>query len=214
MRVLRSRSDNDPADSLMGAKDEQSGGSSWKQLPILAKSLAGVLSAQQCEAIKKDALALGLLPAQVAKRSAGGTKRSRHRTSDAVRLPRTPDREWLVSHLREKSEAVNAEFWRFAITGIEDLQVLRYKPMQFFRWHFDTYGGSSSRKVTCIINLSSPQSYWRGGLQVRGPHPDRAIAPLQGAGTWFPTYVQHRATAPWWGERWVLVAWLTGPAWI
>lgn len=196
----------------MNQKQEHGGVSSWQQQAILAKSIAGVLTVEQCEAIKTDALALGLRPADVVKRG-GGRKRSRHRTSDAVKLPRTPEREWLADHLWKRSEAVNAEFWRFAITGIEDLQVLRYRPMQFFRWHFDEYGGSS-RKLTCIVNLSSPQSYWRGGLQVRGPHSGRALAPLQGAGTWFPTYVQHRATAPWWGERWVLVAWLTGPAWV
>jgi hypothetical protein len=190
---------------------EQGATSSWKQLPLFAKSLGGVLTVEQCEAIKTDALALGLRPAEVVKR--GASKQSRHRTSDAVRLPRTPEREWLVDHLWKKSEAVNAEFWKFAVTGIEGLQVLRYRPMQFFRWHFDTYGGTF-RKLTCIVSLSSPQSYWRGGLEVRAPHPDRAVAPLQGAGTWFPTYVQHRATAPWWGERWVLVAWLTGPAWV
>ena len=197
----------------MNLKQEQGAERAWRQVPLHVKSVRAVLTVEECEAIKNDAMALGLRRAEVVRRVGKATKPSPRRTNDFVKLPRSPDREWLIERLMAKSEDLNQRLWRFAITGMDGVEVLRYKPMQFFKWHFDTYPGSA-RKITCIINLSSPRSYWRGGLQVRGLHPDHAIAPLQGAGTWFPTYLHHRATAPWWGERWVLVAWLTGPDWI
>ena len=60
----------------MNLKQEQPAGDQWRQSPLFAKSLPGILTVEQCEAIKKDALALGLNPAQVVKRGGGGTKRS------------------------------------------------------------------------------------------------------------------------------------------
>src|SRR5512145_862373 len=107
-------------------------------------------------------------------------------------------------------EKVNAEHWRFALTGIETMQVLRYRPMQRFKWHYDVAPGVG-RKITCIVSLAPPESYWRGKLELMAGHQDYPLAPLQGSATLFPSYIVHRATAPWWGERWSLVAWLTGP---
>jgi hypothetical protein len=91
--------------------------------------------------------------------------------------------------------------------------VLRYRPLARAKWHFDVYVGSN-RKLVCVVNLSSPDDYWRGGLEVKGPHEDAPLAPLQGSGTWFPAYIEHRALAPWRGERWSLFAAMTGPAWV
>ena len=182
----------------------------WKQHPLHAKSREGVLTPAQCEAIKRDALAAGMSRAVVLTKT--GPRPSRKRTCDDVRLPRNPEREWLYRLILDSTERVNARYWRFAITGVEDIRVLRYRPLQRFQWHYDAYAGSL-RKLTCIVNLSNPRSYRGGGLQVLGKHHGDAVAPRQGAGTWFPTYLRHRATAPWLGERWVLVAWLTGPPW-
>lgn len=183
----------------------------WKQRPLHPKSVPGLLMAEECEIVKTDALAAGMGRALV--RTPEGTREAKSRTCDVARLPRTPEREWLYARLMTTSEATNAEYWRFALTGMEEIQVLRYKPMQRFDWHFDT-GHGSSRKLTCVVNLSPPRSYWRGGLEVRGDYHGKAKARLQGTATWFPTYLRHRASAPWWGERWSLVTWLSGPPWV
>lgn len=89
------------------------------------------------------------------------------------------------------------------------VRILRYRPFQRFRWHTDARP-EGIRKLTCIVALSPRGTHWRGGLEVRGEHQGRATARREGSVTWFPSYVRHRATAPWWGERWVLVTWLTG----
>jgi len=182
----------------------------WEQYALLAKSTCNVLSSAECDAVKKDALSVGLSRAMVIKGKR--IRPSRNRNSDQAVLLRTPEREWLYQRILSLTEAVNSECWRFAVTDIENMHVLRYRPTQRFKWHYDTYPGAR-RKLTCVINLSAHTSYWRGGLQLKGPHQHKERARMQGAATLFPSFIMHKAAAPWWGERWVLVAWLTGPAW-
>lgn len=185
----------------------------WKQFALYAKSVPSLLTVEECNAVKEDALSLGIEPARVLTARTGSSQISPMRTCGSVSLPRMAEREWLYERLFKASEAVNARYWRFALDGMEDLRVLRYRSFQFFRWHYDVFPGSS-RKVTCVVNLSSPKSYWRGGLEINGWQAGEKEAHLQGAATWLPGYLRHRAKAPWLGERWVLVAWLTGPAWV
>ena len=135
------------------------------------------------------------------------------RTNFHARLPRNEQNEWLYARVMAKGREINEEFWRFAIDGIDEIQVLRYRPMQRIDWHFDTAAGYH-RKIACVVTLSPPESHWRGELEIVGRHDNKSEAPLQGAATWFPTYLRHRATRPWWGERWSFVAWLTGPDWV
>ena len=113
-------------------------------------------------------------------------------------LRRTPETEWLYERILAVGAKLNAEHWRFAITGIENMQVLRYRPMQRFRWHYDALPG---RKLTCVVNLAAPGAYWRGRLELIGSHEDPSFAPLQGSATVFPSYLLHRATAPSYGIR-------------
>jgi PKHD-type hydroxylase len=179
-----------------------------KQHLMLARTLPRVLSPADCEIVKQAALAAGLSRSMV--RTSRRLKASRRRTSYQALLARTPELEWLYERMLAVGKKANAEHWRFALSGIETLQVLRYRPRQRFRWHHDVAPGSG-RKITCVVNLVPPGSYWRGRLELMAPHQDGAIAPLQGSATLFPSYIMHRATAPWWGERWSLVAWFTGP---
>ncbi|NBT06689.1 MAG: 2OG-Fe(II) oxygenase [Betaproteobacteria bacterium] len=81
-------------------------------------------------------------------------------------------------------------------------------------WHYDTYTSEPPvRKLTAVVNLSAPEEYIGGGLQVKADMVNTQFIREQGAGCWFPSYIEHRARAPIWGTRWVLVAWFTGPAW-
>lgn len=184
---------------------------SWRQKPLRAVSIPGVLTPDECELVKRDALATGLSKPRTT--PGQGRNSATKRTCEEVQLPHTLQREWLYETLLDKTAAVNEENWRFAVTGIEDLHVIRYRSWQRFSWHFDSHIGSP-RKLTCVVSLSLPNTHWRGGLQVKGRHEGRKVAPLLGSGTWFPAYLEHRAKAPWLGERWVLVALLTGPAWV
>jgi hypothetical protein len=195
---------------MLGIESGEVAEDTWCQKSLRAVSISGVVTVAQCEAVKQDALATGLTRIGSI---AGKRRQLRERVCDEACLPRTPERDWLYELILAKSEAVNQENWRFALTGVEDFRVIRYRPGGRAAWHFDKFLGSP-RKITCVVSLSSPDSYWRGGLRVRSRHEGKAVAPLQGSATWFPAYLEHRATAPWRGERWVLVTSLTGPAWV
>jgi hypothetical protein len=113
--------------------------------------------------------------------------------------------------INELTTAINAEHYRFDITGVQQLQILRYSPLQ-------SSGGIGIRllerpQADAVVNLSAPTEYLGGGLQVKADIDNVRFIREQGAGCWFPSYIEHRARAPIWGTRWVLVAWLTGPAW-
>jgi PKHD-type hydroxylase len=180
----------------------------WTQQSMLATTLAGVLSPAECETVKQLAMAAGLNPSLAY--TSKGVGKNKQRTSYQALLPRAPEIEWLYEKIRAVGDKANAQHWRFTITGMENMQVLRYRPLQRFKWHTDSYPGSG-RKITCVVNLATPGSHWRGKLQLMGSHLGHTSAGQQGAATFFPSYLLHRATAPWWGERWSLVAWFTGP---
>ena len=182
----------------------------WQQRAVGAKSVPGVLSRAECDALIARAGESGLSRAKVLR--SGESLVSAGRTNERAALPRTPDVEWLYDRIMSATQEVNRELWRFEITGIDAIEVLRYRPGQKFDWHFDTHG-TLRRKITCVINLSDPASYWRGGLVLRAAHLEKKRSREQGAATLFPSYIQHRARPPLWGTRWSLVAWLTGPQW-
>ena len=122
--------------------------------------------------------------------------------------------KWLYSYVAAVTDEVNSEHYRFDITDMQQLQVLRYRPGQWFRWHFDAIETEGDiRKMTMVINLSRPNDYYLGGLRVDGNWHNVKHAEDQGAASFFPSWMKHCARAPIWGTRWVLVAWITGPAW-
>lgn len=180
----------------------------WRQQPTRGITLSGVLAAEECAAVRQAAHAAGLSQSKVIK---GNEQRaSKERTSRQARLLRGPETEWLFARMLAVGAKVNDELWRFALTGIENFQVLRYRPMQRFLWHYDSLPGAG-RKITCIVNVGEPGGHWRGKLELMASHEDGSFSRLPGSATFFPSYLVHRATAPWWGERWSLVTWLTGP---
>jgi len=149
----------------------------WQQKPMRAVSVPRLLTPEQCDAIRRDAIETGFENA-VARDAAGRVYKNKIRFYTVTRLPRQPEREWLYQLILAKTEEVNRENWRFAVTGIEDVRVNRYTPGKRAKWHFDVHIGSD-RKIICVVNLSAPGDYWRGGLQVRGRHENRRIAPFK-----------------------------------
>jgi hypothetical protein len=170
-----------------------------------------VLTPSQCDMIRNDAEVIGMKRATVLKKN-GKTRNSFARTCSSCWVPMAQHYKWLYSIMGELTASINSEYWKFDITGAQQFQILKYNPLQQFWWHFDTFSGSD-RKLTAVVNLSAPHEYLGGGLQVKADIDNASFIREQGAGCWFPSYIEHRARAPIWGTRWVLVAWFTGPAW-
>lgn len=92
----------------------------------------------------------------------------------------------------------------------------------FFDWHMDTFFAEHNRrrdycmhrKLTMILQLSDPNSYEGGALEIKAnPPPDAEEIRRQGAMIVFPSFTQHRLTPVTRGVRHSLVAWMEGPYW-
>ena len=188
--------------------------SEFKQKVLTAAVDRYVLTPSQCMMLRQDAQVIGMKRAPVLSKDGVTRTVSRTRTCSSCWVPFAKHYEWIYKVMRELTDSINAEQWRFDIQGIQQLQILRYSPLQKFSWHWDCYTSEAPvRKLTAVINLSAPTEYLGGGLQVKADIENVRFIREQGAGCWFPSYIEHRARAPIWGTRWVLVAWLTGPSW-
>ena len=183
----------------------------FKQKILTAVTVPQVLTRGQCELVIYDANKIGMKRAPVLSRD-GTNVKSRTRTCDSCWVPKSPHFQWLYNYVAAVVDEVNNEHYQFDIQDMQNLQVLRYRPFQKFKWHFDTYDGSD-RKLTCVINLSRPEEYVGGGLRVEGDWHGVEKSSHQGSANFFPTWIKHKARAPIWGTRWALVAWITGPSW-
>jgi PKHD-type hydroxylase len=170
-----------------------------------------VLTPAQCMMLRDDAQIIGMKRAAVMNKD-GTTKRSYTRTCSSCWVPNSQHHKWIYNIMNELTKAINEDNWKFDITGVQQLQILKYNAFQRFMWHYDLYNGSD-RKLTAVVNLSDPTEYLGGGLQIKADIDNVQFIREQGAGCWFPSYFEHRARAPIWGTRWVLVGWFTGPAW-
>ncbi|NBW22721.1 MAG: 2OG-Fe(II) oxygenase [Caulobacteraceae bacterium] len=183
----------------------------FKQKILTAVTVPNIFTQSQCEMIIRDAEVIGMKRAPVMAKD-GSFVNYRTRTCDSCWLPKAAHFGWIYNYLAAVVDQVNTEHYRFDVMDMQNLQILRYRPLQKFDWHFDTFDGSD-RKLTCVVNLSRPEEYIGGGLRVAGDWHNSDKSTHQGSANFFPTWIKHKARAPIWGTRWALVAWITGPAW-
>jgi len=102
--------------------------------------------------------------------------------------------------------------WNFDIWGYQDLlQYTKYYGNGgHYDWHADLGPGISNRKLSCVLQLSTPEEYEGGELQMN-PGGDIMSVP-KGLGTicFFPSFLLHRVTPLTSGTRKSLVTWLCG----
>jgi predicted 2-oxoglutarate/Fe(II)-dependent dioxygenase YbiX len=136
-----------------------------------------------------------------------------HRAGRTRLIPRSADFDDVYALLLDIANHLIRAYFRLDITDI-------VKPPQFveypagrghFHWHND-YGLEtpiSSRKLTISIQLSDPDTYDGGDLEVFGcPDP---LPRERGSAIVLPAYVEHRVTPVTRGVRSALIGWLAGP---
>ena len=80
-----------------------------------------------------------------------------------------------------------------------------------FTWHIDRNMGIATRKLSLSLQLSAPEDYEGGDLELWfGGEPVKANRE-RGMITFFPSYVMHRVTPVTKGVRYSLVCWVSGP---
>lgn len=151
---------------------------------------------------------------------AGGMKSEEElkqvRRSQVSWLNKTPDTAWVFEKLGHIASSLNAQYYRFDLTGFgEALQLTNYDQSEqgMYGWHQD-YGGkiSPSRKLSLVLQLTDPSQYEGGNLQVITSGQPQTVRKQRGLVAAFPSYVLHQVTPVTNGNRQSLVAWISGPA--
>ena len=113
---------------------------------------------------------------------------------------------------------LNSRYFRYDVTGFsEGLQFAEYRsPDGNYNWHVDRIGNFIPRKLSISVQLSDPDSYEGGDLELcdADQNDENYIMRLpraRGKLLMFPSWMPHRVTPVTSGVRHSLVGWVTGP---
>jgi PKHD-type hydroxylase len=138
------------------------------------------------------------------------------RRSKVSWLNNTQDTRWVFEKLAHVTSSLNAQFYRFDLTGFgESLQLTNYDQSEhgMYGWHQDYGGGRSvSRKLSLVLQLTDPAQYEGGNLQVMTSAEPVTVRKQRGLIAAFPSYQLHQVTPVTKGNRQSLVAWVSGPS--
>lgn len=139
------------------------------------------------------------------------------RRADIAWLDDLPAGAWLMEQLIGTVAEANRSSFGFDISEFsESAQIARYSAERqgHFDWHSDIGAGAlaATRKLTIVVQLSDPDAYEGGVLELRADSNVHQAPRLQGMATVFPSFVLHRVTPVTAGTRWSLTLWAHGPA--
>lgn len=139
---------------------------------------------------------------------------SKIRRSKVRWLNNNPDTRWVFKKLAHVASSLNAEFYRFDLTGFgEPLQLTNYDQAEhgMYGWHQD-YNAKISRKLSLVLQLTDPAEYEGGNLQIMSGGEVVTVRKERGLVAAFPAYQLHQVTPVTQGSRQSLVTWISGPA--
>jgi len=111
--------------------------------------------------------------------------------------------------------SLNASIFNYDLTGFgEPLQLTNYESSNkgTYDWHVDSGAGLNiNRKLSLSLQLSDPDSYEGGILEVLDGDNAIQIPKKRGYISVFPSFSRHRVTPVTKGSRQSLVVWVSGP---
>jgi len=121
--------------------------------------------------------------------------------------------DWVFRRITDIVLELNSKFFNFDLYGfIEGFQFTHYKePDGKYKKHIDRGLNIQIRKLSLSIQLSDPNSYKGGDLILHYEDIPTILPKEQGKLLMFPSYTMHEVTPVTKGERYSLVAWITGP---
>lgn len=137
------------------------------------------------------------------------------RTSKVTWIEHNQDSAWLYDRLAYILTRLNGQFFKYDMFGFnEHLQYTVYEgdTEGHYTWHLDTGNDDSPRKLSLVLQLSEPEDYEGGDLELLvGPDPLK-VDKKRGLIAVFPSFRLHRVTPVTKGKRKTLVVWACGPA--
>jgi PKHD-type hydroxylase len=145
-----------------------------------------------------------------------GNSNAQIRRSQVLMLGPEPRYQWLYQRIWVAAQDCNRLFFCVEIADVEpNIQLGRYdsSDLGFYNWHTDFAGIRPLRKLSISIQLSAPEDYEGGDLELLYGHQPEPMARARGAFIVFPSFMLHRVTPVTRGTRWSLVAWILGTRW-
>jgi PKHD-type hydroxylase len=141
-----------------------------------------------------------------------GVNVSEYRKSTVTWLPDEQRSLWLYDKISELAHTANTNMWNYEIWGYNDqLQYTVYEGNGgHYDWHADLGPTISNRKLSCVIQLSDPDDYEGGDLQLNNGSGVITVEKKKGRIIFFSSFVLHRVTPVTDGTRISLVTWLSG----
>ncbi len=135
------------------------------------------------------------------------------RKSKVKWLPNTAEWAWLYEKLAGMAVEANNALWKFDLHSIiDDIQFTEYEEGGgHYDWHMDIGPDTiSHRKISMVVQLTDPEEYEGGDLEMMLSRQPFAVPRSKGAVTLFPSFVMHKVTPITKGTRRSLVLWLGG----
>lgn len=164
-------------------------------------------------------------PVQAGKVGHGGTQIAHEMRKSLVRwLPRNDaNLQFMFDRLILRCLKSNADCFHLALS---DEPLLRFQNAQLteypaedaghYDWHEDNCWTSPAprafdRKISCVLQLSKPEDYDGGKLELERENAAAEAFTGQGDLIFFPSHLRHRVTPVTRGTRHSLVLWFEGP---
>lgn len=135
------------------------------------------------------------------------------RKSNIRWVPYSDDFNWVYDRLMNYITEANNALWDFNLhTVIDQIQYTEYKGNGgHYDWHLDIGPKSiNHRKVSVVVQLSNPEDYVGGDLELHPGNTSFAVPRAKGAVVVFPSFLLHRVTPLSSGLRRSLVLWAGG----
>jgi len=180
---------------------------------IAVHAQQAAFSPEECDRI---VLIAETAPAREA-RLVGQTQDHNLRRADLVWLDDVPGSDWVMDRIIDTVRAANRDRFGFDLQSFsESAQVARYDAARegHFDWHSDIGDGplARQRKLTMVVQLSRPEDYHGGILQVMPSAHVHEASHGRGDAIIFPSFLLHRVTPVTRGQRQSLTIWAHGPA--
>jgi len=135
------------------------------------------------------------------------------RNSEICWLYPNKELEFAYKRITDVIINLNKQFFGFDLQGIsEPMQFTSYKsPGGNFGKHIDSGMGMLLRKLSASIQLSNPDDYEGGEVNLYLNEDPETMTKEQGSLVLFPSFVMHEVKPVTKGERNSLVVWVTGP---
>jgi PKHD-type hydroxylase len=120
---------------------------------------------------------------------------------------------WVYEKICKLAMEANNKIWKFNLHSVIDSiqYTVYYEGGGHYDWHVDIGPGSiSDRKISCSVQLSDPNKYEGGDLEVWSGGEFKVIERRQGSAIFFPSFLMHRVTPITKGIRKSLVLWMGG----